>query len=274
MFAVFSFSKETLLWTVPQTLSYHLITPSSTPHIFQTDKWGNKIVVLNSQQASNFSFQYEPRAIDQQDLVNYQISDYSSLPISSLFFSEDKYINRHHPSVTTFVKQHLPKNTSSILSIIQILYKAVVDYLIYDNPIPGLYTFSDALEKRRVDCGGFSTLLSSYLQAAGIPTRLVVGYVLKKQSVLKMAILKMGINYLTLNDVGMHAWIEALLPDNSWFPLDPSVEWRRIHGKSNRQGGFGYIPADRLVVSFGHNHVFQYKDKTYTFPIIQDPIVL
>ncbi|GIW63360.1 MAG: hypothetical protein KatS3mg091_162 [Patescibacteria group bacterium] len=49
----------------------------------------------------------------------------------------------------------------------------------------------------------------------------------------------------------MHAWLETQLPNKVWFPMDPSLEWKRKKGLTKRQGGFGYIPADRLVVSFG-----------------------
>lgn len=68
----------------------------------------------------------------------------------------------------------------------------------------------------------------------------------------------------------MHAWLEVSTVDG-WFPLDPSVEWKRIHNLSKRQGGFGFIPNDRLVVSYGHNIKVFINQKSYSFPILQHP---
>lgn len=70
----------------------------------------------------------------------------------------------------------------------------------------------------------------------------------------------------------MHAWPEALLPDGSWFPFDPSLEWRRGTGQTKRQGGFGYIPDDRLVVSYGQDFTIKYKGKPIRLDILQNPI--
>ncbi len=127
--------------------------------------------------------------------------------------------------------------------------------------------------ERITDCGGYSTFLMSLLQSAGIPTRLVSGFIIKDNLYTKLL---SGFELGTWNFelLFMHAWLEAQLPDKSWFPMDPAVEWRRLHGLTTRAGGFGFIPADRLVISYGHNFSIKLKDKTYRIDLLQKPIFI
>jgi hypothetical protein len=53
---------------------------------------------------------------------------------------------------------------------------------------------------------------------------------------------------------------------NSWWvliPLDPAVDWRYRHGQSQRFAAFANLPADRLLISYGHNHQLTYFDQEH-----------
>ena len=154
------------------------------------------------------------------------------------------------------------------LSVIRSCYDETLNTLQYGNPIDGLYSAEQALKTKVTDCGGFSTVLAEFLAQKNIQSRLVSGFLLIKPSLFK--------HYLPLSfsSFSMHAWLEAQLPDNTWFPLDPAIEWRRNHNLTTRGGGFGTIPADRLVVSFGSFHVLKRKNIDLHIDILQKPITI
>ena len=72
----------------------------------------------------------------------------------------------------------------------------------------------------------------------------------------------------------MHTWIEIQLPDESWFPIDPSIEWRRTKGLTKRLGGFGVVPDDRLVISYGEDFKVNIDGNKFIIDIIQHPIYI
>lgn len=165
------------------------------------------------------------------------------------------------------------KNYSKELEIIRKQYDSTLSYLTYGNPIDGLHSYKQAMAERITDCGGFSTFLAKLLQDQGIASRLVVGFLLK-QSLVKYIFSMFHVSCFMFHDLSMHAWLEATLSDGTWFPLDPSIEWRRMHGLTRRKGGFGYIPADRLVTSFGQDFKLKLEDKIYQIDILQKPLYL
>ena len=140
----------------------------------------------------------------------------------------------------------------------------VLEYLKYGKPIEGLHPYTQEIEERVTDCGGFSTLMLSLFQSLKIPARLVVGYIINENFISRI----LSHSKFLL----MHAWPEALLPDGSWFPFDPSLEWKRAKGLTRRQGGFGCIPDDRLVVSYSQNFMIDHEVKPIRLDILQNPI--
>lgn len=141
-------------------------------------------------------------------------------------------------------------------SIIRACYDQTITKLRYGAPIPGLYTLADVLRLPEVDCGGFSVYLLSLLAAAGVQGRLVAGF---------------WAGYATNS---MHAWVEALLPDGIWLPLDPSTDWLRQHHRTKKFGGCGQIGSDRIVISVGSNHVIQHHQQAYAVGMLQVPMIL
>lgn len=140
--------------------------------------------------------------------------------------------------------------------VIQQCYDQTIAKLRYGAPIPGLYTLADVLRLPEVDCGGFSVYLLSLLAAAGVQARLVAGF------------------WAGYVNNGMHAWVEAVLPDGVWLPLDPSTDWLRQHHRTKKFGGCGQIGSDRIVCSIGTEHELVVNQHMYQVGMLQLPMVL
>jgi transglutaminase-like putative cysteine protease len=124
---------------------------------------------------------------------------------------------------------------TNLLTVVKKLYDFTLEYLTYGKPIDGLYPYSQALNEKITDCGGFSTFLASLLQSQNIPSRLVVGFLIKRRSFLKeiLSIVnlpklifkfqKLEVRWLTLDDLLIHAWLEILLPDGGFFRSIPQL---------------------------------------------------
>ncbi len=255
------------VWSTPLTNAYQVISHLTIPKnsITYNDVYNNSLISFQPHSTDTISFRLKTKKVISHIPPAFVLPDYKKIGVPSIYFNEDNFINRSDEKVCALTKK-IVGTEQRIDSIVSALYKHTLSYLFYANPINDLYPYSQALHERQTDCGGYSTLLSSCLQSAGIPTRLVVGFVLKQNLFSHFPFIK-----YSLENIFMHAWVEAMLPDYSWFPLDPAVEWRRKNGLSKRRGGMGIIPADRLVVSYGHGITLPIKDKTYRFHIMQKP---
>lgn len=247
------------LSTLPELLKYKVI---------KDDRFANEIIMFEEQADIGFSF--FPKERKMTIGKNFVISDYSPQEVRNIH--HDAYMNGRDKKIIE-ISQKINGDGKKVGQIIENTYKYCLENLTYGKPIKGLYKYSQVLKDSTTDCGGFSTLMGSLLQAKDIPVRLVVGYVLKKGR--KKALLNTLIKQkYSFNDFSMHAWLDAKLPNGTWFPLDASVEWRRIHGISIREGGFGLLPADRLVTSFGHNIELIWEGNHHIVEILQDPATI
>lgn len=137
-------------------------------------------------------------------------------------------------------------------------YEYVLSHLVYGKPIEGLYTATDALDRREVDCGGFSTLFASLLLTGGIPARVVSGFFAPSG----------GKN-------SMHAWVEACTVPDQWMPFDPSAEYLFRKGRTlHRSGRFGFVGSDHVVYSYGCDLTVAHQGKKYQIPLLQNPFFL
>lgn len=283
----FSFEKKTgkqLVFSLPQTNHYQEIRNLSlepkTPNLI-FDEWGNTVACfsLNDVDNAKIEFLYTPESVGKSLEKNWTIYDYKTDKQIQFFNTPDRFINGEDAKIKK-LSQSLIKKEQNVFKIAHSFYDFILDYLSYGNPTEGLYRHTQALEEKVTDCGGFSTLLLSLFQSMRIPGRLVVGFLVKENIIHKLLstfnlFTKSDlVSLLTFNSFIMHAWIEILLPDNTWFPLDPSVEWRRNHNQSKRNGGFGKIPADRLVTSFGQDFTITIDGKKYRIDLLQLPIYL
>jgi transglutaminase-like putative cysteine protease len=276
------YKKQFIIFSLPQSSPYHQIfnlkINSKNYQIIDEKKWGNKVVVIKNK--SEITFIVKPLPFKSSINPNLTLSSYQKTKIPKVYLTPNRFINGKDEKIKSLAKKVLGQETN-LLTVVKKLYDFTLDYLTYGKPIDGLYPYSQALEEKTTDCGGFSTFLASLLQSKNIPSRLVVGFLIKRKSFLKeiLSIVnlprlifkfkKLEVRWLTLDDLLIHAWLEVLLPDGSFFPLDPSIEWRRKKGKTQRQGGFGFIPADRLVVSYGCDFELKVYGKVYKIDLLQ-----
>ncbi len=271
---------EYVLFGLPQTNCYHTIfdlSISPSPYIIIDEgTWGNKQLVIRlndvkNETKINFSA-YLNSFVGILDL-RASLQSYNKQTIqSSIFLKPNRFMDGQNEKIIQLASNIVGKE-KKLAIITKKLYEFALQYLTYGRPTKGLYTYNQAMEERVTDCGGFSTFLASLLQSQKIPSRLVVGF-LVNGSIVKNMLATVGISHFSFADLTMHAWLEILLPDNHWFPLDPSIEWRRRKGKTNRKGGFGTIPSDRLVTSFGQDFKIRIDSKLFDVDLLQNPIYL
>jgi hypothetical protein len=265
---------EYVIFSLPQTNHYQTIenlTIRGAAKILRGRKWGNKIALftLNDvKEKIEIVFQHSPKPTKKTIDDVWSLTDYKN---NQLYHG--RVVNGNDPKIIKIAKEVVGEE-QNLRQVINKLYNFTLGYLTYGRPTEGLYTYKEALKERITDCGGFSTFLASLLQSLGIPSRLVVGFFIK-DSLIKIFFSNMlHVTSYKLQDLLMHAWLEVLLPNNSWFPLDPSIEWRRNKGLTKRLGGFGFIPADRLVVSHGCDFRLKINDKIYKVDLLQKPVYL
>ena len=263
------YKKQFIIFSLPQSSPYHQISNlkinSKNYQIIDEKKWGNKVVVLKDKGKINFAAKTLP--FKSSINPNFSLSSYQKTKIPKIYLTPNRFINGKDQKIKSLAKKVLGQE-KNLLKMIKKLYDFTLDYLTYGKPIDGLYPYSQALNEKITDCGGFSTFLASLLQSQNIPSRLVVGFIIKK-NIIKYLLNPFHVLRYTFHDLFMHAWIEILIPDGSFFPLDPSIEWRRKKVKTQRQGGFGFIPADRLVTSYGCDFELKVYGKVYKIDLLQ-----
>jgi len=260
----FKNTDDSLIFPHPKSNQYQTISDlrysSNAEHVTENE-FENSILLFPPSSDSFLSFTQVRKA------VNYDID---TVKILSSFDpkSDDKYISATDSSLVALSKKILGKTDLSLNEIVRALYEYQIVNMEYGNPIEGLYTYSEAMNNNKTDCGGFATLLASLLKVNNISSRLVVGHLMSRKK--KTLFKQLFHRELSIDDISMHAWLE-IPSDKGWFPLDPSIEWKRMRGLSKRLGGFGHIPNDRLVLSYGHNNLLNIRGKKYYFPIMQHP---
>lgn len=262
------------IFGIPKSSQYQIIKdilfyPQPT-YIQSIKPWNNDMAIFSLKNIKNkITVSFSTKLINIQKQIN------SSLTLSDYHgkkFLSNRFINGDNEQIKQYTKKVL-HNEKNVLIITQRLYQHTLEYLTYGRPILGLYSYSQVLQNQTTDCGGFSTYLLSLFQSIGIPGRLVVGFVIKK-SVRSKLLSFMNLRSLNFNSLLMHAWAEIQLPDTTWFPIDPAMEWRRTNGLTKRLGGFGVIPDDRLVISYGEDFKVNIDEKEFVIDIIQHPIYL
>jgi transglutaminase-like putative cysteine protease len=257
-----------LIYPLPKTNEYQLITDLNLT-ANNVDDYENSILI--AKEDVTVSFNAILKRIDKIIDPALSLSKYvkSVKHLSAHYTGSDRFIDPADQAVKAMAERIVGKS-ENVGEIVQKLYDATVQQLTYGNPTEGLYSYKQALEQKVTDCGGFSTLLSSLLRARQIPTRLVVGHIVKRGTIDSL-LMMIGIKQYTMASLSMHAWLEIPMPDGSWFPMDPSMEWRRKNNLTKRNGGFGTIPADRLVLSYGEDTHVSIDGKQYHFDLLQHP---
>ncbi len=227
------------------------------PEILEEEVFGNEVArwrIENPSVGRYFNFNetcevvVHPRKTPriEGDLAGYDKGD----PQYKLYTKDDPFFNFSDPRIEALAKK-LVGGQATVRTVAKKFYDYVLDKLNYGNPIEGLYSSIDALEKDVVDCGGFDCLLGALLRSVGIPARLVSGILAGYPG------------------EHMHAWLEFMTPEGLWVPTDPSNEKLRLEKRDFKPGGFGKVGNDRIAFSIGTNIKISEKN----FPLIQLPAV-
>ena len=170
-----------------------------------------------------------------------------------IFLRPNSMVQSDHPEIKNIISS-LIADAADTNEKAKRCFDWVVGFLEYANPIRGLYSSIQALSDRKVDCGGFSTLLVALLRAAKIPARCVFGWAVESK-------------------YGYHAWVEYF--DNqkeSWVPCDPSVA--NLGNRTRLDAGFGFINDDRVVFSVGEDLNLTGNNIEWNVPLLQSPVVV
>lgn len=170
------------------------------------------------------------------------------------FLRSDKYINVNKKIVR--ISKGLIGEIANTEEKLKVLNDFVVKNLEYGNPIEGLYSSNDALEKEKVDCGGFDTLLAALCIASKIPARVISGFFATSG-----------------NNNQMHAWLEIFLPTKGWVVADPSIEKLHMEGRTKKFAKLGFVGSDRIALSLGHNFKIKIGNRFLSLAILQNPVV-
>ncbi|WP_454831541.1 transglutaminase family protein [Pseudoxanthomonas wuyuanensis] len=116
-----------------------------------------------------------------------------------------------------------------------------------DTPLPGRHSVDEFLfEQKNGYCEHFSSAFVVLMRAAGIPSRVVTGYVGGYRN-------PFG-DYWVVRNMDAHAWAEVWLPQRGWVRVDPTaaVAPERIYDTlEDRLGGGGVAGRLMQVGDFG-----------------------
>jgi transglutaminase-like putative cysteine protease len=198
--------------------------------------------------------------------INFQQNfEVATAPIRSSFPSDLSLpISETHPATLP----HLQIQDTALLALKESLYSSsfnslvrqindlVKKTLVYGNSISGLYSASQALSLRQVDCGGFSSLAVALANACGLDARIVSGF------------------FAGYKENRMHAWLEIKIPNTStWIPLDVANEYLAEQKRTNKLGELGFVGSDRIIFSKGCDVPLQIGGENVTVDILQNPFV-
>lgn len=214
-------------------------------------------IQLNDHTAQEYTVKFQVRIQPTQvDFKSEQLGRvYDTTTADYVSFTQsNKYICAQDVAICRLADEIVgqEKNTFTIIAKFN---NYIVTHLQYGNPIQGLYSASDAITRKIVDCGGYATLLVALCIAKNIPARIVSGF------------------WVGYKDNDMHAWVEILLPNGQWLPADPAVEQLWLAGRTKKRGQLGFVGSDRIIFSVGCNIPLDIDSKKVFTDILQNPLV-
>lgn len=160
-------------------------------------------------------------------------------PVPNLFQSDD-------PKIQTLA-QELTENTQNPYLQAQQIFNFVVENITYETQTKA-HSALWTLNEGRGDCDDFSALFVALARAAGIPAKVVSGYLFSENAL---------IDHSVNTDYAGHAWAIFYVPGyDCWFPVDLTVPARieelgEINGRPYMRGkaigSFGDINFYHLV---------------------------
>lgn len=167
---------KSVVFPIPKSNQYQNISgiKSSLKSKRFFSNWNNEVCLFPQGEPSFLSFSHHAKRV-YFDFNTIEVYKKKDLPLDDTFISGS---NRKILDLNNKLLSDRKKKNNK--NIVKSLYYGLIDFLEYGNPIDGLHTYKQALENKKTDCGGFSTLLASLLKANGIHSRLVIGYIFSK----------------------------------------------------------------------------------------------
>jgi hypothetical protein len=162
-------------------------------------------------------------------------------------------IDHTDPKIAELCKSLNVHTMTDVSKIIKTISRYIMEHLEYGDAIDGLYTSRDAIGRKKVDCGGFSTLFCALARASGIPARVVSGFF---------------VSTVQIHNT-MHAWAEYQLPNGVWIPVDLDIEQLWKQRRTHKFASASYIGSDRIVTGIGCDFVINIKGGRLDIPIFQ-----
>ncbi len=209
-------------------------------------------------ESKTFSYQFDisTNPINIPIDPSYVIDNYNHDHNNLKWLAPNKHLNSSSLNIHRLA-QEIVGNEANILNIVLRFSDYIKENLEYGNPISGLYTDKDCLKNNVVDCGGFSTLFISLCQSMGIPARLVAGY------------------WSDRPHREMHAWAEFMLPNETWVPVDLSIEQLRKANRESKFAAMGKLGSDRIAMSYGCDFkILEHTNEETLVDILQTPFII
>lgn len=223
-------------------------------------KYGNKYVFwkinLKARESfvvqENFFIKVRPRLKVLEK--GMKIQDYEGEAKNQIYKEKNGFLNLENNNIQDLADE-IVRDEDKIDKILEKINNYLIVNLKYGDSILGLYSAKDALNRKCVDCGGFSSLFVSLCISRGIPARILSGF------------------WAGYKNNTMHAWPEVLLPNEKWMPADPVIEHLYQHEKTLKFGSLDNIGSDRIVFSRGCDIPIILDNKEFRVPILQNPFI-
>jgi len=223
-------------------------------------KYGNKYVFwkmnLKAQEnfvvQENFSIKVNPRVEIMEKGLKLQ--DYEEETKNQIYKEKNNFLNLENKDIQDLADEII-RDEDRIDQILQKINNYLIANFKYGDPISGLYSAKDALNRKCVDCGGFSSLFASLCILKGIPVRILSGF------------------WAGYKNNTMHAWPEILLPNEKWVPADPAIEYLYQQEKTLKLGSLNNTGSDRIVFSQACDIPIILDNKEFRVSILQHPFV-
>ena len=241
-----SFSSPTFNQQILSFNTKYSTTPSNIED--KIDENGNKYLIARwenppSELNINTAFKVKSK------VAFSDLKSKSSFPLSNIspdikkYLSDSPYAQKNDPAIVSLSKK-LTEGAKTQYEAVTNVLNWVVDNMKYTLE-PPQYDALYSLKTGTGNCQNFSNLSVSLLRAAGIPSRVVIGFTVKNNWRVKHTN-DGSTRTLSLAD-GRHAWFEVYYPDVGWVEYDAQQTLTFVSTRYIRQG----VGVDSKEVSDG-----------------------
>lgn len=212
-----------------QAVNYTMFIPYSgkyqeidAPEILKTkkDEYGNHLTTVNENYSLVFQFDVDPRENDFED----HKYPFEAPEKYSRYLGKTRRISPNHSEIKEISKD-LTKEKNSSFEVIKSFNNWTNNYLEYQILGRNDLKIDEILSQKRGSCEEFTWLYASLARSAGIPTKVVAGWVEQN------------------GNLDAHLWAESYVPGNGWIYVEPSNQEFKVMGTPHLKR---YVGPDKL----------------------------